>query len=200
MYGDLADPALRVGCIHLGIQHHFHPPAQRRRFIVFKVLIKLYQPGMTEACDQAQYRAHGKLTLMDGSRVDHGPKYVECALVHVCHDAREVGRFELVRLHHLKQCVGCWMRVAAGSVVFERGLGRGPASPQAIGQSGRVCVTGHAGGHALRALKNLRGTGKTVTRQTRRHQARSRCMGSVQLFRICSRAQKLPQPGRLCSG
>ena len=137
---------------------------------------------------------------MDRSRVDHGSEYVKGTLMHMCNHPRQVRMLEPMRLHHLQQGVGCWMRMAAGSVVFERCLGRGPARPQAIGQLGRVCVTGHAGGHALRTFKNLRRPGKTVTGQTGRHQARSRGMRGVQLFGVSGGAQKLPQPGGLRAG
>ena len=105
-----------------------------------------------------------------------------------------------MRLNHLQQRVGRRMGVAAAGVVLERGLGGGPAPAEAIGQLGDVGIARHAGRHALRSFKNLRGTGKAVLREVGRHQPGSGGVRRVQLLAVGRRAQELPKPGRLRAG
>ena len=80
-------------------------------------------------------------------------------------DVLNVRRAQVVRVHHLLQCVSRRMRVAAGGVEFERGLGQRPACAQAIHQLARVGVAGHAGGHALWAFQNAARASEATLRQ-----------------------------------
>jgi hypothetical protein len=51
-------------------------------------------------------------------------------------DLGHVADLQAVTLHDLQQRIGRRVRVAAGGMPFERGLGRGPARAQAIGEAG----------------------------------------------------------------
>jgi hypothetical protein len=59
-------------------------------------------------------------------------------------DLGDVADLQAVTLHDLQQRIGRRVRVAAGGMPFERGLGRGPARAQAIGEAGGVGIRGHA--------------------------------------------------------
>ncbi|MEY2659698.1 MAG: hypothetical protein RLZZ123_870, partial [Pseudomonadota bacterium] len=99
--------------------------------------------------------------------------------------------------HDLQQGVGSRVGVATRGMVFERGLGQGPALTQLIGQASGVGITGHPGSHALQTIKNALGTSEPVLRQQGRHQPGTGSMGSVQLLAVGGGAQKFPQARRL---
>ena len=155
---------------------------------------------MAVARGQRQHRAHGELALVHRAGIDHGAQHVDGALVHVAGDLRQVGGGQAVVLHDLQQRVGGRVRVAAGGMPFERGLGRGPARADAVREARGVGVRGHACRQALRPGEDVLRARESVLGQVGRHQARSGRMRRVQLLAVGARAQELPQPCRLRAG
>lgn len=134
---------------------------------------------------------------MDGGGGGDRPQHVDGALVHQGFDRRQVGGAQAMFAHHVLQGVGRRVGVAARGVVFERGLGQGPALAQAVEQPAGVGVAGHAGGQALRALEDALRAGEAVLRQVGRRDARGGGVRGVQLLGVRGIAQELPQAGRL---
>ena len=82
-------------------------------------------------------------------------------------------------LQELLQRIGRRMRVAAGCVELERGLGQCPARPEAIGQARRVRVARHAGRQALGAVEDAAGAREAVPGEIGGRQARAGRVRSV---------------------
>ena len=139
---------------------------------------------VAKAGHQRQHGTHGKLGLVHRGGPHDRPQYVNSALVYQRDDTRQIIGYEPIRLHDLQQRISRRMGVAATGVVFERSFGRGPAGSQPVSQASGVSVARHAGGHALRAFKNLFCAGEAVFGQVSRHQSRRCGMRGVQLFAV----------------
>ena len=151
---DLADPALRVGGLDLGVVHHPHAIAECDHRRIAEVAVELDEPGAMEDRDRGEHRAHRELGLMDRGRIRDRTEHVDRRLVHVRRDPRDVPRREAVCADDLQQRVGRRMRVPAGRVELERCFRQRPALAQPVGETRGVGVGRHAGRHPLRALQD----------------------------------------------
>ncbi|MNU71772.1 hypothetical protein D3C71_612070 [compost metagenome] len=200
VHADLADPARGVGGVDLVVERHRHLLAEGRDLGREKVAVELAQARAAVHGDEAQHRAHRELALVHRGGHRHAAQHVDGALVHVGRDLGNIRRLELVLFHHLQQRVGGRVRVAAGGVVLERGLGQRPARAQAVGELGGIGVARHAHAQPLRAFEDLRRAREAVLREVGRHQPAGRRVRAVQLLRIGRVAQELPHTGRLRAG
>ncbi len=88
-HGDLANPTFWICSIHFWVKGHHTFFTECCNARIVEVLRKLFHASTPKQCDHAQHCAHGKLRLVYGPRIYHGPEHIHSCLMHMCGDVRD---------------------------------------------------------------------------------------------------------------